>query len=105
MSSDVQKINSLNEEDLFNFITNELYTKLNSYREMMNIPKIYKDDAAELALKDYIFLNNNTDEELNLRIADKKVVYKTSTKSFLQKQFPVKNGQLDNNVINSIYNL
>jgi len=64
------EINALSEEELMNFITNEIYQTLNSYREMFNVTKFYKDDAAELAIKDYFFYSCNKENQLNDRLAD-----------------------------------
>jgi hypothetical protein len=64
------QINALSEEDLMNFITNEIYTNLNNYREMIQVSKFYKDDAAELAIKDYFFFNSSTEEQLNQKLTE-----------------------------------
>jgi hypothetical protein len=64
------QINALTEEDLINFITNEIYQTLNSYREMFNVTKFYKDDAAELAIKDYFFFSCNKENQLTEKLAE-----------------------------------
>jgi hypothetical protein len=57
-------LNRMREDELMNYITNELYIKINQYREMTKTIKLYKDDCAELAIKDYFFFKESTEDAL-----------------------------------------
>ena len=63
-------LNNMNEGDLFNFIVLELYSKLNNFREIFKSTKLYEDDAAELAIKDYNFYSCTSDQELNQKLTE-----------------------------------
>jgi hypothetical protein len=69
---EAQKINSLSEDNLLLHTTNEIYNKLNNLREMIQVSKFYRDDAAELAIKDYFFANNTTEQELDQKLKEVK---------------------------------
>jgi len=69
------QINSLNEDELMNFITNEIFQSLNSCRDMFNATKFYRDDAAELAVKDYFFLACSNEDQLNQQLLEVEKIF------------------------------
>ena len=56
-------LNNMNETEFSNHLLSELYSSLTKFREMFNLPKLYSDDVAENAVKDYLIpeiRQNNT---------------------------------------------
>jgi hypothetical protein len=70
---DQSKINLMTQTDLMEYTLGEIYRNLNNYREMVKVNKLYRDDAAEIAIKDYIFMNENNEHILDEKL--KEVLY------------------------------
>ena len=62
----------MTESDFNIHLTNQLYKKLNEQREMMRLSKLYKDDAAELGMKEYFFCNCSTEQEFQDKLKEVK---------------------------------
>jgi hypothetical protein len=99
MTHEQQKLNSLNFSELLDYIVEELYKNLNNYREMFKVSRLYKDDAAEAAIKDYFFYNSQCESEIDKLLTEKKSVGKIFNKLYVNKTFPVKNNQVLDNYV------
>ena len=62
MSNIPNHINNLSGTQLDNYIVNELYKKINDSREMFQIPKLYPDSSAQIAIQNILIELNNFTE-------------------------------------------
>ncbi len=62
MSNNPNLINNLSGTQLDNYIINELYKKINCSREMFQIPKLYPDSSAQIAIQNILIELNNFTE-------------------------------------------
>jgi hypothetical protein len=58
-------INKMKEDELNTFILGELYNKINQTREITRMTKLYKDECAELAVRDYFFMKEFSEETID----------------------------------------
>lgn len=58
-------IDQLSQVDLFQYIVDELYSSISKNRDMFKVSKLFRDDAAEAAIKEYMDTNDFSVEKLN----------------------------------------
>jgi hypothetical protein len=58
------QINGLLENAFINLMREELYRKLTEMRELFNLPKLYVDNMAEIAIDDYFASNYTRESQL-----------------------------------------
>ena len=61
--------------DLMDYTLGEIYRNLNNCREMVKVNRWYRDDAAEIAIKDYIFMNENNEHLLDEKLKEVKFIF------------------------------
>jgi hypothetical protein len=57
-------INKMKDNDLTNYIVQELYKKVNDTRDAFSLPKLYRDECVEMAVKDYFNPGENGSQDL-----------------------------------------
>jgi hypothetical protein len=62
---DDNAINRMKEDELNGYILSELYNKINQMREITRMTKLYKDECVELAVKDYYFLREFSEDTMD----------------------------------------
>ena len=70
MNNQHDKIKTLKDDELNKYILIELYSQINTHREMMKISKLYRDEAAENALSAFFLEEIKTDDNLETKMKD-----------------------------------
>jgi hypothetical protein len=65
-------VNLMTESDFDIFLNNQLHKKMNDTRDLMKLTKLYKDDAAEIGMKEYFFCGNSTEQEFQDKLKEVK---------------------------------
>jgi hypothetical protein len=80
-------LDTLKEDDFKEAIVDSVFATCNNQRETFRVEKLFRDEIAEIAIKDYFFAQKDSEEELDTLIKERNVIYKNIQKIFLSKQY------------------